>query len=214
MKTTGDFDLSFRPDTYWGHGNPIAAILAGIKGEVRRKQVQAALEAGEEIPEGLLDSLLEEPVRQGWGAIHPLLMGGEYLPSDLPGETTIARISYRSTTGDVTEVRARPDGPPILYRFVDEYETEFVLPFDCSEVPLSLGELVELIDNTQGMESKPGLVRSALDRSFGMGNRWGRSDEEWAESVRRFITVSSEFYPDLETYYGAVAEEWLVERAG
>ena len=158
----------------------------------------------------LLDSLLDEPVRQAWGGIHPLLMGGEYLPSDLPGETTIARISLRSTTGDVSEVRARPTGRGIRYRIVDEYETNFALPFDRAEVLLSLGELIQLIDNTQGMESRPGLVQPALDRSFGMGNRSGRSDEEWAESVRGFITVDSEFYPDLEAYFEAVVEEWLL----
>ena len=33
MKTTRDFDLSFRPETYWEHGDPIAAILSDIKGK-------------------------------------------------------------------------------------------------------------------------------------------------------------------------------------
>jgi hypothetical protein len=210
MKSTRDFDLSFRPNTYWEHGDPIAAILAGIKGEARRELVIAALEAGEEISEGLLDSLLEESLRQGWGALHPLLMGGEYLPSDLPGETTIARISLRSTTGDVSEVRARPTGRGIRYRIVDEYETEFVLPFDRSETPLSLGELIKLIDESDGFEEEPGLVRPVIHRNFGLGDP-PTSDPEWVKSVRQFVIVSSQFYPELRDYYVAFVEEWMIE---
>ena len=98
MKTTRDFDLSFRPETYWEHGDPIAAILSGVKGEARRLLVREALEAGQDVPEGLLDPLLEEEARRYFGAIHPLFMGGEYVPPDLPGETTIVRIDLRSTT--------------------------------------------------------------------------------------------------------------------
>lgn len=212
MKTTRDFDLSFRPETYWEHADPIAAILAGIKGEVRRKEVLAALQAGKELPEGLLDSELDEDTRRAWGAIHPLLMGGEYLPPDLPGETTIARIALRSTTGDVIEIRARPGVPGIRYRIVDEYDTDFILPFDRSQEPLSMGELIDLIDRSQGMGEVPGLVLHFLDRSFGRGNRWGKLHAEWLTSVRRFVTVSSEHYPDLGSYYEAAVEEWLAER--
>ncbi len=33
-----------------------------------------------------------------------------------------------------------------------------------------------------------------------------------APTARRFVTVSSEFYPDLQAYYHAFVEEWLKER--
>ena len=122
MKTTRDFHLSFRPKAYWEHGDPTAAILSGVKGEARRLLVREALEAGQDVSEGLLEPLLEEEARRLLGAIHPLLMGGEYVPPDLPGETTIVRIDLRSTTFDVTELRARPGGAGLLDRFVDEYE--------------------------------------------------------------------------------------------
>lgn len=210
MKTTRDFDLSFRPETYWEHDDPISAILSGVKGEARRLMVRESLETGQDVPEWLLDPLLEEEARGFFGSIHPLFMGGEYVPPDLPGETTIARIALRSVMADVTELRARPGGPGLLYRIVDEYETKFVLPFDRSAAPLSLGELVGLIDGSQGMESEAGLVGAVLNRCFGRGNQWGRH-EAWLESTRGFVTVSSELYPDLQDYYEVFVDEWLVE---
>ncbi len=212
MKSARDFDLSYRPETYWEHGDPISAILSGVKGEARRLMIRESLETGQEVPEWLLDPLLEEEARQLFGAIHPLLMGGEYVPPDLPGETTIARIDLRSTTFDVTEVRARPGGAGLLYRFVDEYETEFVMPFDRSEAPLSMGKLIGLINGSVGMREKPGQVLPVLDANYGRGNQWGENHEEWLETARRFVTVSSEFYPDLQGYYEAFVEEWLSER--
>ncbi len=71
------------------------------------------------------------------------------------------------------EVRARPGGPGLLYRFVDEYETEFLMPFDRSEAPLSMGELIRVIDGSVGMREKPGQVWSVLDANYGRGNQWG-----------------------------------------
>ena len=100
--TMAPLDFSFRPETYWENGDPIDAILADIKGEQRRRLVRRALESGNvgDIPELALGSTLDEPERRNWGKIHPLYMGGEYLPEDLPGETAIARVSLNSTTGD------------------------------------------------------------------------------------------------------------------
>ncbi len=138
-------------------------------------------------------------------------MGGEYVPPDLPGETTIARIALRSVLADVTELRARPGGPGLLYRIVDEYHTKFVMPFDRSAGLLSMGELIRVIDGSEGLCEWPGLVRAHLDAGFGRGDPWGRH-EEWLESARRFVTVSSEFYPDLQDYYEAFVEEWFSER--
>ena len=212
MKTTRDFDLSFRPETYWEHDGPVAAILSGIKGEARRLKVKEALEAGKDVSEWLLDPLLEEEPRRFIGGIHPFFMGGEYLPSDLPGEATIARIALRSTTADVIEVRARPGRPGLLYRIVDEYETDFVMPFDRSKVPLSLGELVEVINESEGLRQERGLVSCEVEACACPGGRTGRPHEEWLESVRGFVTVTSEFYPELQGYYEAFVEEWLGER--
>jgi hypothetical protein len=212
MKTTRDFDLNYRPASYWGHDDPVAAILSGIKGEARRLMVKEALQAGKDVSEWLLDPLLDEGPRRFIGGIHPFFMGGEYLPSDLPGETTIARIALRSTTADVIEVRVRPGGPGLLYRIVDEYETEFVMPFDRSKQPLSLGELVKLINESEGLRQERGLVSCEVEACACPGGRFRPTNEEWLESVRGFVTVTSEIYPDLQSYYEAFVEEWLSEQ--
>jgi hypothetical protein len=44
-------------------------------------------------------------LRQATGAIHPWLMGGEYLPDRQDNEVEIARITIAFTTRDVTCVR-------------------------------------------------------------------------------------------------------------
>ncbi len=75
MKTTRDFDLSFRPETYWEHGDPIAAILSGVKGEARRLMVRKSLETGQDVPEWLLDPLLEEEARRYFWADPPAIHG-------------------------------------------------------------------------------------------------------------------------------------------
>src|SRR5512140_1979700 len=79
-------DLDFRPD-YWNPADPVTAIVANIKGAVRRGLVVQALRrepgdpaAATDIPEDLREDALEEGDRIMWGRIHPAMMGGEYLP--------------------------------------------------------------------------------------------------------------------------------------
>jgi hypothetical protein len=85
----------------------------------------------------------EDPV--GLGAIHPSLMGGEYLHSYRGNEVEIVRIELDSTTSDVISLRARPIGrkrPRIGYTLVDEYETEYKIRPARTARPLTLGQLI------------------------------------------------------------------------
>lgn len=54
-------------------------------------------------------------------AMHPMFMGGNYLPAAEDGEVEIARIRIASTTDDVTSVYAKCDEGVIRYRVVDDY---------------------------------------------------------------------------------------------
>jgi hypothetical protein len=56
------------------------------------------------------------------GSIHPMFMGGNYLPETNTDEVEIARIELNSVTYDVTCVFARFQNGTIYYRVVDEYE--------------------------------------------------------------------------------------------
>ncbi len=145
-------DYGFRPAAYWNHdSDPLAAILRNVKGTNRRRMIRDFWENGqfEELEEGLLGDELSDDTRHILGLVHPSFMGGEYLPDCLPFETEIARIELESTTADVISIRARPidGGKRIGYRIVDEYDTDFFIRPEESTQPLSLEELIGLIDN-------------------------------------------------------------------
>jgi len=72
-----DLDFDFRPESYWNADNPIHVMLAGIKGEVRRRCVLAQLElkSPTDVPDFILEPLLSDADRRMWGAIHPQMMG-------------------------------------------------------------------------------------------------------------------------------------------
>jgi hypothetical protein len=79
---------------------------------------------------------------------------------------------------------------------VDEYGTEFKIQPKETVEPLSMGELIRLID---GAESDNGR-RKGLTSVF----RGGGGDLD-------FVTVSSQFYPELESWYCEEAKEWCEE---
>lgn len=211
MSTT--IDLDYRPESYWAKDDPIQLLLSGIKGEVRRKMVLAKLESGTlgDIQEDFLDAQLDDAARRAWGAIHPLMMGGEYLPDDLPGETTIARIALLSMTGDVIEVRARPVAEGIGYRVVDEYETVYELPFDTTSLPLTTKEMIRLLDETIGMwgPDHPGIVMHYATRNYAGGPATDETVERWRRKAAGFVQLSSLSYPLLGDWYAARIDAWI-----
>jgi hypothetical protein len=159
----------------------------------------------------MLQPLLDKELRQVWGRIHPLFMGGEYLPDSLIGETTIARVSLMSTTGDVMELRARPVPAGIGYRIVDEYDTQFWMPFATSQGPLTAGELIRLLDESHGMcvHCGTGIVMPVLVMNFGRGPRREEDVETWRRQAGAFARVESRFYPPLELWYEERIGSWL-----
>ena len=194
-------DLDFRPATYWPKDSMRLAILGNIQGEVRRRILEQALESGNDDfpPEGLLKPVLEPGLRDLLGKIHPMFMGGEYLPDYLPEEVEIARVAMKSTTGDVTSVRAfRESDGLIHYRVVDEYEREYTIPKAESGLPLTTGEMIQLLDETS-WEAK-GLVMPILE----MNCEWNGGD-----GMRGFIWVSSDFYPELAGHYRRKCDAFL-----
>jgi hypothetical protein len=146
---------------------------------------------------------LFESDRETLGRVHPALMGGEYLPPFLDDETEIARISLASTTADQISVRAQrlPDG--IAYRIVDEYGdiVEYVCQPTRSELPLTLGELVALIDG------------AAPDGGAALSHLYGNVAAGCGDpcDLRYFVRVRSEFYPQLGAYYDARIAAWFAE---
>ena len=195
-------DLSFRPLTYWPEDSVRLAILGNIQGEARRRILQEALDSGDSDfpPEALLQPVLEPELRRLLGKIHPMFMGGEYLPDYLPEEVEIARIAMESTTADIISIRAFMAADHLIhYRVVDEYETEFSQSITESSTPLSTAEIIHLIDTADGHD-EPGLVLPFLAMNAQYDN---------PENLRDFISVRSDFYPGLGSHYGCITDAYL-----
>ena len=203
MTISRPFRLDYRPSTYWE--TPSSAI-ANIKGDARREAIRNLLERGalaEADPRLMADALSEDERRQA-GSLHPSLMGGEYLPDYVAGEVEIARIALKSTTADVVSIRARRQSSLIHYRIVDEYETRFECAPATSTIPLTMGELVALI-NTAGDDR---MGAGGLTNSYRQRNLTDGTDPR---SLIDFVTVSSPFYPELQAYFSQEAEEWVAK---
>src|SRR5439155_25975507 len=102
-------------------------------------------------------------------------------------------------TEDVISIRAKKDNERIAYFIVDEYETEYNVDPKESEKPLTLAELIAMIDVAKNGES--------LGTSFTVGNYSGRSFED-INKIRSFTRVESVFYPQLNLHYEKVLDLW------
>jgi hypothetical protein len=132
--------------------------------------------------------------------------GGSYLPRASASEVEIAGVALASTTGDVISVRAKRTANGIRFRVVDEYGTRFKVENPVRVAPLSLGELVQLIDTTEH-EGMVGLVEAYLDFNWeGMGRLGDPAD------LQDFAQVVSDFYPQIGALYEQRAEEWVRRR--
>lgn len=201
MKT---YNLNFRPASYWAE--PRRKQLANIKGEQRKQFVLQQIRDGndETIDQPLLEESLPSDAKAFLGQVHPLYMGGEYLPDYATGEVEIARVSLQSTTGDVISVRARPKGRFIGYRIVDEYGTRFKFRPRRSEEPLTFGELIGLMDGVE----HPGREGTGLTNFFRDALTSMKAEDPF--QLVSFVRVSSLFYPDLECWYEDEAREWFI----
>ncbi len=205
-KRSEGIDYAFRPESYWDVSDPLQAILVNVKGTRRRQMIRDYWEADAiaELEKGLLRDNLTEEDRVGLGKIHPSFMGGEYLPDYAEGEVEIARIELESTTADVISIRVKKEGERIAYLIVDEYETEFNILPTHSDKPLTLSELVRLIDGAME-EGSLGLYYTQ------MNYEGGECSIEWLDQMRHFTRVESVFYQQLHLHYEKLLDLWYEE---
>lgn len=150
---------------------------------------------------------MPDAIRDAIGRIHPMLMGGLYLPDFLPGEVEIARVQLESVTGDVISVRARRKGNRIAYRIVDEYEMDYPLTPATSALPLTLAGIVRLIDDANPDPTRDGgLAFGAVKSNCIDGGCHPRE-------LLTFATVTSDFYPELGAWYERFITAWLSQQA-
>jgi hypothetical protein len=197
MPNSENFNLKYRPRSYWGPQDLNTHFGARIKGELRRKEGLALLDEGIAF-DGVLKSSLSENERNASGAIHPWLMGGEYLPGYESNEVEIARIVMKSTTMDIVSIRARLTKHRIKYRIEDEYDGLFSYTMRpaTSTKPLTLQQVINVINLND-------LVDGIRIRNYG-GYHHGNP-----KAIFDFCTVSSVFYPKLARWFDCVNAEWL-----
>ena len=178
-------DLGYRPTTYFRPRALEDYLLSKVKGAVMRRRLKALFAAE---GHGGLRALASAPGvseadRRVLEAIHPMFMGGNYLPDTQPGEVEIARIAIRSTTMDVTSVYARREDGVIHYRVVDEYAGDTLQgPGEATSAePMTLGALADFF-----LRAWP-LVDVVA----------GNFEDDLGEALR-FFSAESDFYPDLD----------------
>jgi len=198
-------NMNYRPDTYWPESENREQRLAHIQGQARREITRDILNSGgikelNQIGAEVAQDELSETDREAWGSLHPQLMGGEYLSSQQDNKAEIARISLQSVTADQICVRASTHNGRIHYQIVDEYDSEYLLPITQSSEPLTLQELIQILDCTANPFSRDegGLIRC----------HWYSNAEYMdPEEAIDFVSVSSVFYPELSAYYSNEADE-------
>lgn len=178
-------DFDYRPAGYFGPQPLEDYVLSRVKGAVVKARLRELLasEEHEEVAQLLREHGVPEDECRALGSVHPLLMGGNYLPGSDSGEVEIARIFIRSTTGDVTAVYARMAGPKIVYRVVDEYGGDTLQGETTREAsgPLTLGELYDFFTSAWPFHE-------VLDMNF----------EGDTEAMLDFFRAESDFYPQLD----------------
>lgn len=195
-----EFDLDFRPKSYWGPQSLASYFGSHITGELRRQAAKNEAVSGSDLAVPT-EPTLDSTARSIQGSIHPWLMGGEYLPPLRPDEVEIARVTLRSVTMDVFSIRARRSGERIYFRLVDEYMEQepperFVVKPRWAKKPVSMRQLISIIDEN-------GLIDEYRDFNFDGSN---------ADEIFNFATASSEFYPELAAYFDHQNEKWLEEQ--
>ena len=199
-------DYAQKPRSYWDDSSVLHATLRNVKGENRRRLIRDfhSLEQLDQVEPGLAKDILTTPERESLGRIHPTFLGGEYLPDYRTDETEIARVVLDSTLRDVISLRARRTKTGLLrYSIVDEYEGIFVYPKLPSRDPLTLGQIVDWIDQTR--------LEADSDDAYGLGLTYTVSNYTGGEDVHKlenFTTVESDLYPELAQHYARLSSEW------
>jgi hypothetical protein len=180
-----DIDLGYRPKTYFRPEKLEKYLLSKVKGAVLRKKLKALFEEGrhDEVRHLVGDAAFSVTDGKALEAIHPMFMGGNYLPDTEDRELEVARISIRSTTFDVTSVYAKPEEEVIHYRIVDEYGGDTLQgPSEATTTaPMTLGEFAEFF-----LTAWP--LIEVLEANY----------EDDVEGALGFFSAESDFYPELE----------------
>lgn len=182
---SNSINLDYCPKTYFRPEKLEKYLLSKVKGAVLRKELKALFGAGrhDEAQELLRDATRSLAGQKALESVHPMFMGGNYLPDADDNEVEIARISIQSTTFDVTSVYAKPVGGTIHYRVVDEYGGDTLQgPSETiTSEPMTLREFADFF-----LTAWP--LIDVLEMNY----------EEDLEGALEFFSADSDFYPEFD----------------
>ncbi|MEK9812768.1 MAG: hypothetical protein VW440_06975 [Bordetella sp.] len=193
-------DGEYCPESYFWALERGFDLSPKIKGSRRRQAYRNKILEGN--VEDAMAILAAEPQntdqRQQIGAIHPSLMGGEYLPDRVPEEVEVARITIASTTWDVTCVYALRSEMGILLRVVDEYNGQTLSGPDhvMIQKPLTLDAFMKFFFT--GWD-----LLACLEHNYG---DYGYPEDEVHDFV---VEASSDFYGQFGDATRQYIDWWL-----
>ena len=194
-----DINLDFRPDSYFRPQKLTEHLISKVKGAVLRDRLQQLYDTGRhnELERLLGANGISLQDSKALGGIHPMYMGGNYLPDTEVAEVEIARICIESTTYDVVSVYARKNQVVTVLRVVDEYDGDTLEEPTCLESnrPLTLGELADFFLNAWSLIE-------VLEANFG----------DDVEAGLNFFRADSKFYPDFDRLCRARVIEYYGKR--
>lgn len=208
---TQSFDMEFAPKSYFDDLTLEEKLGSKIKGQIRADFVQQNIHS-QPINPKVLQSELDQELKNAQSAFHPWMMGGEYLPDLYENETEICRIVLKSTTMDVTSMRVQSKHGRLIYRVVDEYnDYKFNLPISSSLQPLTMEQLIKNINQCDRIDNEgevneyggAGLVKPWVHQQFEFGDE--------LDAATSFVTVHSVFYPEVWQYYEHQKTLWYRE---
>jgi hypothetical protein len=177
-------DINYRPKSYFGPQQLQKYLISQVKGAVVRETLEKHLSEGrhDDLRVLLRKGGVSKSSLKALESVHPMFMGGNYLPDTEEGEVEIARIEIASTTFDVICLFAKQDDGRIQYRVVDEYDGDTLTgPSEKTfDKPLTLGEMADFF---LGAWSLVELLKMNFEGDV--------------ESALAFFTAKSEFYPDF-----------------
>jgi hypothetical protein len=181
----GGINLEYKPKTYFGPQSLLKYRIEQVKGAVVREKLGMLLNEGRirEL-ETLLDSEdISTASIKSLGSMHPMFMGGNYLPDMDDGEVEVARIEIASTTYDVTCLFAKMENGKISYRIVDEYDGDTLSwpRQTTTDDPMTLKEMTDFF-----LQAWP--LMDVLEMNF----------EGELEPSLDFFIAKSKFYPDFD----------------
>ncbi len=141
-----------------------------------------------------------------WPHINFFYRDDEFFHAD-GEEIAIVEFYLCSVLGDFIWLRARKNWNRIYYQLTCEYDDlVYTQPLVSSELPLTLRELTNFIDNSD--------IEGDIYAGGGiMLTNWASSYDGGGDpnDALNFIRISSPFYPGLEKHYHDVGQSWVAE---